>query len=136
MFPQPKMKTCLKVITNICLLLVLVTGCQDQASTKSSPQTEMSGRLDAALAMEKGTSRHNALSRCATDAAEAGEVDIVLKAIAAIGAGTARDNLCSVCSEVLAKQGKASEATKVAKQIANDTARNNMLGRIASSAIK
>jgi hypothetical protein len=130
------MKIHLHIITNICLLLLLVTGCQDQNTTKSSPQTEMSGRLEAALAMEKGTSRHNTLCGVATDAAKAGEVDVVLKAIAEIDAGTQHDNLCSQCSEALAKQGKASEATKVAKQIADETSRNNLLGRIASGEYK
>lgn len=96
------------------------------------PPSEMSSRLDAALAMKADTSRHNTLVRVAQDAAEAGDGDVVLKAIAAIDAGTARDNLCSTCSKALAKKGKTSEATAVAMQLANDTSRNNLLSQIAS----
>ncbi len=126
----------LKTITNICLLLILVAGCPGQSSTKTAPTTEMSGRLDAALAMEKNTARHNTLVNVAREAAEAGDSDVVLKAIEAIDAGTAHDNLCSTCSETLSKKGKTSEATAIAKQIANEGARNNALGRIATGSSK
>jgi hypothetical protein len=126
------MKSRFIIITNIFLLLFLFTGCKDQGATKSSPPTELSGRLDAALAMKEGTSRHNTLVKLAEDAAKAGDGDTVLKAIAEVDAGISRDNTCAICSEALAKQGKTSEATAVAKQIANETSRNNMLGKIAS----
>lgn len=128
------MKSRFIIITNIFLLLFLFTGCKDQGATKSSPPTELSGRLDAALAMKEGTSRHNTLVKLAEDAAKAGDGDTVLKAIAEVDAGTLRDNTCAICSEALAKQGKTYEATAVAKQIANEMSRNNMLGKIASSA--
>lgn len=128
------MKSRFIIITNIFLLLFLFTGCKDQGATKSSPPTELSGRLDAALAMKEGTSRHNTLVKLAEDAAKAGDGDTVLKAIAEVDAGTSRDNTCAICSEALAKQGKTYEATAVAKQIANEMSRNNMLGKIASSA--
>ena len=128
------MKSRFIIITNMFLLLFLFTGCEDQGATKSSPPTELSGRLAAALAMKEGTSRHNTLVKLAEDAAKAGDGDIVLKAIAEVDAGTSRDNTCAICSEALAKQGKTSEATAVAKQIANETSRNNMLGKIASGA--
>ena len=120
------------IIKNMFLLLFLFPGCKDQGATKSSPPTELSGRLDAALAMKEGNSRHNTLVKLAEDAAKTGDGDTVLKAIAHVDAGTARDNTCAICSEALAKQGKASEATAVAKQIADETARNNTLARIAS----
>ena len=122
----------LKIITNTCLLLTFIAGCQQPVSTMSAPKTEMTGRLEAALAMENDTARHNALAQVAQDAVEAGDGDVVLKAIAAIDDGTAHDNLRSTCSEALAKKGKISDATAVAKQLANDAARNNLLGRIAN----
>jgi hypothetical protein len=124
------------IITHCFLLLCLISGCKDKGSTKNPPQTELSGKLDAALAMKEGTSRHNTLVKLAEDAAKAGDGDIVLKAIAEVDAGTARDNTCAICSEALAKQGKTSEATAIAKQIANETSRNNMLGKISSGATK
>jgi hypothetical protein len=130
------MKSRFIIITHCFLLLCLISGCKDQGATKNPPQTELSGKLDAALAMKEGTSRHNTLVKLAEDAAKAGDGDIVLKAIAEVDAGTARDNTCAICSEALAKQGKTSEATAVAKQIANETSRNNMLGRIASGETK
>jgi hypothetical protein len=126
------MKSRFIIITNIFLLLFLFTGCKDQGATKSSPPTELSGRLDAALAMKEGTSRHNTLVKLAEDAAKVGDGDTVLKAIAQVDQGTARDNTCAICSEALAKQGKTSEATMVAKQIAGETSRNNALARINS----
>lgn len=126
------MKSRFIIISNLFLLLSVCIGCKDQGATKSSPTTELSGRLDAALAMKEGTSRHNTLVMLAEDAAKAGDGDTVLKAIAQVDARTARDNTCVICSEALAKQGKTSEATAVAKQIANETSRNNMLGKIAS----
>ena len=122
----------MKIVTSICLLFILVTGCQDPASTMTAPPTEISGRLDAALAMKEDTARHNTLVKLAQDAAEAGDGDVVLKAIEAVDAGTARDNTCAICSEALARKGKTSEATAVAKQISNETARNNTLSKIAS----
>ncbi len=136
-FPQTEkthtqMKSRFIIITNMFLLLFLFSGCKDQGATKSSPPTELSGRLDAALAMKEGTSRHNMLVKLAEDAANAGDGDTVLKAIAQVDPGTARDNTCAICSEALAKQGKTSEATMVAKQIVNETSRNNALARIAS----
>lgn len=94
--------------------------------------SELSGRLEAALAMKDGTSRHNTLVKLADNAARAGDGDVVLKAIAAVDAGTSRDNLCAKCSLTLAEQGKTSEATAVAKEIANETQRNNTLTQIAS----
>jgi hypothetical protein len=129
---SPKKVRHLKISISFCLLLVLALGCQGQVSTQSPAPTAMSGRLDAALAMKVGTSRHNALVKLAEEAANAGDGDVVLKAIAAVDAGTARDNTCSICSQALAKQGKSSQATKVAKQIANETSRNNMLAKIAT----
>jgi TRAP-type C4-dicarboxylate transport system substrate-binding protein len=124
------------IITHCFLLLCLVSGCKDQGSAQNPPQTELSGKLDAALAMNEGTSRHNTLVKLAEDAAKAGDGDLVLKVIAEVDAGTARDNTCAICSEALAKQGNTSAATAVAKQIANETSRNNMLGKIASGATK
>jgi hypothetical protein len=90
----------------------------------------MAGRLNAALAMEEGTARHNTLVQCAKDAAEAGDGDVVLKAIAAISEGAARDNLCAMCSESLAKQGNPSAATAVAKQITNATLFPSNCGKV------
>ena len=89
----------MKIITNICLLLILVAGYQDQVSTMSAAPTEISGRLDAALAMKNNTARHNTLVQVGQDAAEAGEGDVVLKVIALIDAGSSHDNLCSMCSK-------------------------------------
>ena len=60
---------------NACLLLTLFVGCQDPTPTTTVPPTEMSGRLDAALAMNKDTARHNTLVKLAQDAAEAGDGD-------------------------------------------------------------
>jgi hypothetical protein len=121
-----------KIGTSICLLLILVAGCQDPASTMTAPPTEISGRLGAALEMKKGTARHNTLVRLAQDAAEAGDGNVVFKAIEAVDAGTARDNTCAICSAALARKGKTSEATAVANQISNETARNNALSKVAS----
>jgi len=120
------------IITNMFILLFLFSGCKDQGATNGSPSTELSGRLDAALAMKEGNSRCNTLVKLAEDAAKAGDGNTVLKAIVHVDAGTARDNTCAICSEALAKQGKASDATAVAKQITDETARNNTLARIAS----
>ena len=122
----------MKIVTSICLRLILVTGCQDPAAPVTAPPTEISGRLGAALEMKKGTARHNTLVKLAQDAAEAGDGNVVFKAIEAVDAGTARDNTCAICSEALARKGKTSEATAVAKQISNEMARNNALSRIAS----
>lgn len=127
------MKSRFIIITNMFLLLFLFTGCKEQGATMSSPPTVLSGKLEAALAMKEGTSRHNTLVKLAEEAANAGDGDIVLKVIAEVDAGTARDNTCAICSEALAKQGKTSEATAVAKQIADETSRNNTLARINSS---
>ncbi len=98
----------------------------------SAAPTEISGRLDAALAMKNNTARHNTLVQVGQDAAEAGEGDVVLKVIGLIDAGSSHDNLCSMCSKSLARKGKISEATAVANQLANDTARNNLLSEIAT----
>ena len=114
------------------MLLILVAGCKDPASTTTAPPTEIQGRLDAALAMKGDTARHNALVKLAQDAAEAGDAYVVLKAIEAVDAGTARDNTCAICSEALARMGKTAEAMAVAKQISNETARNNTLSKITS----
>jgi hypothetical protein len=125
-----------KVVTGVCLLLILVSGCDDPASTTTASPAGISGRLDAALAMQGDTVRHNALVKLAQDAAEAGDGDVVLKAIEAIDAGTARDNTCAMCSEALARMGRTAAATAVAKQISDETARKNTLSKIASGAIK
>jgi hypothetical protein len=134
--PVHTKETCLKNITRIGLLLVLFAGCYRQVPTTLTPATELSGRLEAAVAMKNDTARHNTLVTLAESAAQAGDGDIVLKAIAAVDAGTARDNTCAICSKALAKQGKTSEATAVAKEIANETARNNTLAQIASGGRK
>ena len=126
----------MKVVTGFCLLLILVSGCDDPASTTTASPAGISGRLDAALAMQGDTARHNALVKLAQDAAEAGDGDVVLKAIEAIDAGTARDNTCAMCSEALARMGRTAAATAVAKQISDETARKNTLSKIASGAIK
>jgi hypothetical protein len=121
-----------KIVTGICLLLILVAGCDDPASTTNAPPSETSGRLDAVLAMKEDVARHNALVKLAQDAAEAGAGDAVLRAIDAVDAGTARDNTCAICSEALARKGKTTAAKAVASQISNEVARNNTLSKIAS----
>lgn len=125
-------ETCLRNITRIFLLLVLFAGCDRQVPATAPGTSEFSGRLEAALAMKNGTSRHNTLVKLAENAAQAGDGEVVIKTIAAVDAGTARDNTCAICSLALAKQGKTSEATAVAKEIANETQRNNTLTQIAT----
>ncbi|QDV30148.1 hypothetical protein Spb1_20760 [Planctopirus ephydatiae] len=123
---------CLRNISRILLLLVLFTGCVRQEPAPVAGTTELSGRLEAALAMKDGTAKHNTLVKLAENAAQAGDGEVVLNAIAAVDTGTARDNTCAICSLVLAKHGKTSEATAVAKKIENETQRNNTLTQIAT----
>jgi hypothetical protein len=125
-------ETGVRTFTRICLLLLLLAGCDHQVPVTGTGTSEFSGRLEAALAMENGTAKHNTLVKLAENAAQAGDGDVVLKAIAAVDAGTFRDNTCAICSLALAKQGKTLEATAVAKEIANETQRNNTLTQIAT----
>lgn len=125
----------LKILTNICLVLCLTTACRDTTTKPNSLQTELSDKLNAALAMDKGTPRHNTLCQIATEAASAGEVDLVFKAITEIDPNH-RNNLLSTCSKALAKHGKTPEAVSLAKQITNDTSRNNLLAQIAGGNVE
>jgi hypothetical protein len=113
----------------------LASACRDTSTTSNPPQTDLSGKLSAALAMDKGTPRHNTLCQIAIEAASAGEAVLVSKAIAEIDPDS-RNNLLSTCSKALAKRGNTSDAVSLAKQITNDTSRNNLLAQIASGRIE
>ena len=125
----------MRVFTLILLCQLSVSGCQHQPAGSvqvAAPANEMAGRLEAALAMQEGTARHNSLVQVAELAAEKGDGDVVLRAISAVDEGTARNNLCATCASALASHGQTSVATDIAKQITNETQRSNVLAGIAT----
>ena len=55
-------ETRVRNFTTICLLLLLLAGCDRQVTVTGTGTSEFSGRLEAALAMEiNGIARHNTL---------------------------------------------------------------------------
>lgn len=111
-------------------LLVLALGCA------GNEPTEMEFRLDAALQLEEGADRHNALKACAENAAKAGEFNVICKAISQVSKNATRENLRATCSEILANAGNVANAKQLAMQIESESRRSNVLSKIAAGQVK
>lgn len=116
---------------------ILATGCSpkpDLVSTKAKatiPSSTYASRLEAALAIATISTRDEALSQVAVDAASVGDGDITKKAVEAISSFAMKDQAGSKAALLLAKAGKGDDANIVAKMIATNSVRDQTLGKIA-----
>ena len=109
-------------------LSVFLVGCD--GSGKNAKKLE--DRLDAALAITDDKLRGNTLNRVATDAAEAGNADVVKKAVAGIPEPKLKGSVASACARKLAAKGQHEAANDVAKIIPDQKLRDSVLSGLSA----
>ncbi len=108
----------------------------DKATSAPAPADDVSvaslgDRLEAASSMSDPSERDKPLAAVATDAARAGDVDIVNKALGQISDPTMRDETTHEAAGLLAKDGLRKQAIAMAKGITDDDIRNQALAELA-----
>lgn len=88
-------------------------------------------RLDAASSINDISEKDRPLAAIASDAAKAGEVEIVQKALAQMYSQDHRDDAAGNAARLLAKRGLRKQAIELAKDISNYTTRNQVLSELA-----
>jgi len=91
----------------------------------------LSARLEAAGEITGATARDQALAIIATDAAKAGEVQLVQKSIEKMWKTAARDLAIQRAAMLLAKRGLRKQAVDLAKEIYSSTQRDQTLSELA-----
>lgn len=123
------------VATFIVTLSLLATGCtREAAKPPDGPPSEkgpFATRLAAALTISNVTSKDDAISRVALDAAEAGDGEVTTKAISAISNVQTKDAAASRAALKLAKASRGEEANAVARMISNIGVRDQTLAKLA-----
>lgn len=118
----------------VSLLLVFLTvpwvGCGTR-STSSSGNSDFAGRLNAAKSINATSSKDEALSKLAIDAAAGGDGEIAKQAVEAISSTAIKDSAASQAAVTLAKVGKSNEANAVARLIHSTATRDSTLAKIA-----
>ena len=120
-------------ITLAAVGLALAAGCGQSPRPSQTPE-QLNGRLDAAKKLADVSQQTDALKTLASDAADAGAVDIVIKAIDGIPNVATKDEAAEACALKLAKRGNPTAATTVAEKIANTQKKNELLAKIAKGA--
>jgi len=92
---------------------------------------ELSARLDAAAMIGSLTEKDKALAQVATDAARAGEAEIVSVAVTQIGALSYRDQASLDAVRLLARRGLRKEAIRITQMISSTTTRDLALSELA-----
>jgi hypothetical protein len=100
------------------------------AAVRDLSEETLNERLDAASSISDPTERDKPLASVATDAAEAGELEIVRKALGLLS-DESRDDVTHEAAGLLVKRGLRKQAIELAKGISDDTIRNQALGELA-----
>jgi predicted Ser/Thr protein kinase len=103
------------------------------ASDDASGMTRdaLNERLDAASVIDNVAAKDKALGTLATNAASAGELEIVKDSLRQISNSALRDQAAHESAGLLAAQGLRSQALEIAKTIENDSARDQALSELA-----
>jgi hypothetical protein len=88
-------------------------------------------RLDAASSINDVSEKDRPLAAIASDAAKAGEEEIVKKALAQMYLQNDRDDAAGDAARLLAKRGLRKQAIELAKGISDFTTRNQVLSELA-----
>lgn len=91
----------------------------------------MSARLEAAQSIADVLLRGQSLAQLATDAADAGDSEIVMESLQGIGDIHQRDGAAVSAALKLGKAGKGSDAVMVAKTVLDLSTRDRVMAKLA-----
>jgi predicted Ser/Thr protein kinase len=100
-------------------------------ATRAMSVDALNERLDAASSMNDLVERDKPLTAVATDAAQAGEVEIAKRALGLLSDQPTRDEVTHEVVSLLAKRDLRRQAIEMAKGISDDTIRNQALAELA-----
>ena len=106
-------------------------GSTDDNARDTSSREALNDRFDAASNVSTVSEKDELLATLASDAAKAGEVEIVNQSVERIYDETRRDEATHEAAGLLAKRGLRKPAIELAKRISNETLRDKALSELA-----
>jgi hypothetical protein len=126
----------LRLALGMLCCFALFAGCGRDAvpppkNGAKATSDQLSGRLDAAMAMTNSNQRDEALQVLVADAATAGEGEMVKEVLAKFTSTNLKDDAAVEAALALAEVGQAQAATDIAKTMSNLNQRDEVLAKIA-----